>query len=86
MDNFVQVVGLLINSCDLCTEGDAFLATGAETTTVVPGVDFKTMRKFIVYASFADEGGVKASGDIFVLTSEGVLISVIIGMHFSNYL
>jgi acyl transferase domain-containing protein len=85
MDNFVQVVGLLVNSSDLCSEAEAFLATGADNITVVPGVNFKTMRKFRVYASFAaTEGNKQTSGDVFVLDTEGKLVSVIIGMHFSK--
>ncbi|KAL5328987.1 hypothetical protein ACEPPN_002496 [Leptodophora sp. 'Broadleaf-Isolate-01'] len=86
MDNFVQVVGLLINSSDLCSEAEAFLATGADTITVAPGCDLREKRKFEVYASFSSEGegNTKASGDIWVMDMEGNLVSVIIGMHFSK--
>ncbi|KAG4435795.1 hypothetical protein IFR05_008716 [Cadophora sp. M221] len=86
MDNFVQVVGLLINSSDLCSETEAFLATGADTITVAPGCDLRENRKFEVYASFSSEGegNTKASGDIWVMDMEGNLVSVIIGMHFSK--
>lgn len=84
MDNFVQVVGLLINSSDLCSETEAFLATGADQITVVPGVNLRTMRKFKVYACFALDGPSKTSGDIFVLSPGGALVSIVIGMHFSK--
>jgi acyl transferase domain-containing protein/acyl carrier protein/SAM-dependent methyltransferase len=84
MDNFVQVVGLLINSSDLCADNEAYLATGADNIIVIPGCDLAKTRKFTVYASFAPEGNSKASGDVFVLNREGILISVIIGMHFSK--
>lgn len=84
LDNYVQVLGLLINTSDLCADDEAYLATGADTLVVHPGCDFKTMRKGRVYASFCAMGEAKAIGDIFVIDKDEALVVTITGMHFSK--
>ncbi|KAJ6174552.1 hypothetical protein N7485_005289 [Penicillium canescens] len=84
LDNYVQVLGLLVNTSDLCADDEAYLATGADSIVVHPGCDFKAMRKGRVYASFCAVGDAKATGDIFVLDNDEALVVTITGMHFSK--
>ncbi|TVY17072.1 3-methylorcinaldehyde synthase [Lachnellula arida] len=84
LDNFVQVIGLLMNTSDICTEDEAFLAVGADNITMSPICDLESVRKYRVFASFTSDGSNKATGDIFVLTADSTLVAVITGMHFSK--
>ncbi|TVY47237.1 Non-reducing polyketide synthase [Lachnellula occidentalis] len=84
LDNFVQVIGLLMNTSDICTENEAFLAIGADNISILPVCELESVRKYRVFASFTSDGGAKAIVDIFVLTADSVLAAVITGMHLSK--
>ncbi|OTA01506.1 PKS protein [Trichoderma parareesei] len=80
LDTFIQVLGLLINSSLNTVGHEIFVATSIENMTILP-CDFKTQRRWSVYAMFGMKGDRQAIGDVFVFSPEGRL--VILGSQIS---
>ena len=86
IDMFIQVVGLLINSSDLVTSEDVYVATGVDNVTMAAACDFHARSTWVVYTKYTVTGEGTAAGDVFVMTSEGVLVMMISGAQFTKLL
>lgn len=84
LDTFIQVAGLLINSCELCAGDQVFVATGIENFSMASTCDFDKSKSWIVFAMFTPVGDGKAMGDVFVLTRDNVLAVTIMGVQFTR--
>ncbi|KAF9694109.1 hypothetical protein EKO04_007757 [Ascochyta lentis] len=82
IDAFIQVSGLLINSSEVCPQGQVFVASGLESITMSRLCDFDTQKEWNVYAIFTLIDDVHATGDVFVLTKDGELAMTAIGAKF----
>ena len=86
IDNFIQVVGLLINSSSLVTSEDVYVATGVDHVSMSSVCNFHERRSWTVYTKFTTTGEGQAAGDVFVSTREGQLAMIIIGAQFTKLL
>ena len=86
IDTFIQVVGLLINSSDLVTSEDVYVATGVDSTSMSDGCDLSNRKSWTVYTKFHPTGESTAVGDIFVLTRDGNLVMTVMGVQFTKLL
>ena len=86
IDMFIQVVGLLINSSNLVTSEDVFVATGVDHISMSPALDFHSSKSWTVYTKYTSTGEGQAAGDVFVMTREGALIMMITGAQFTKLL
>ncbi|KAL1877487.1 Type I Iterative PKS [Diaporthe australafricana] len=84
IDNFIQVVGLLINSSDHCAAGQVFVATGVETAILSLGGGFLKSKAFKVYAMYTLLSDTQATGDIFIMQPDYTLVGVILGASFTR--
>lgn len=84
LDNFLQVLGLLINSSDHCGADEAFLATSIGSFSMALDCDFSRCRSWKLYTMFSLVGGVKARGDIYVFQSDGKMALSITGAQFTK--
>ena len=86
LDVFIQVVGLLINSSDLVTEEEVYVATGVECTSMSSKCNLDTCKSWTVYTKFETLSEDQAAGDIFVLTRDRTLVMTITGVQFTKLL
>ena len=86
IDMFIQVVGLLINSSDLVTSEDVYVATGVDNITMSAACDFHIRSSWLVYTKYNVTGEGTAAGDVFVMTREGVMVMMISGAQFTKLL
>ena len=86
LDVFIQVVGLLINSSDMVTKEEVYVATGVDHTSMSSGCDLHNCKSWTVYTKFKPMGNDRAAGDIFVLTRDGALVMTITGVQFTKLL
>ena len=86
IDMFIQVVGLLINSSNLVTSEDVFVATGVDHISMSSALDFHSSKSWIVYTKYTSTGEGQAAGDVFVMTRQGSLIMMITGAQFTKLL
>ena len=86
IDTFIQVVGLLINSSDLVTSEDVYVATGVDRTSMSAACDLNTCKSWTVYTKFHPTGETTAVGDVFVLTRDGTLVMTVMGVQFTKLL
>lgn len=84
LDNFVQVVGLMINSSGQNSPDEVFIASAIDQAFVTASINFRDSRNWTVYAIFTPQGERKVSGDVFVLNQEGVLAVNILGCRFTK--
>lgn len=85
LDVFVQVSGLLLNTSDYCDSGSVFVATSIESVTLSDNSScFLQNTMWKVYATFALEGDLCATGDVFVLRSDYSLAFTLLGVKFTK--
>ena len=84
LDTFIQVAGLLINSSEHCAGDQVFVATGIENMSLVSTCNFGRTRSWVVFAMFTPTGDGKAMGDVFVLTTDNVLVMTVMGVQFTR--
>ncbi|KAL8722876.1 MAG: hypothetical protein Q9225_000709 [Loekoesia sp. 1 TL-2023] len=84
LDTFIQVLGLLMNSSDMVTEGEVMVATGIESASFSPSMNFSGCRSWTVYAKYMAVGNDQATGDVFVLTRDGTLVMNLTGCQFNK--
>ncbi|PTB42568.1 hypothetical protein M441DRAFT_136945 [Trichoderma asperellum CBS 433.97] len=73
LDTFIQVLGLLINTSGKNAGDEVFVATSIENMTILP-CDFKSQRRWAVYAMFGMDGDRRAVGDVFVFSGDRKLV------------
>ncbi|KAK8117055.1 uncharacterized protein PG998_005336 [Apiospora kogelbergensis] len=83
-DNFIQVVGLLINSGPHCPPGEVFVATGVDTTVLSGAGGFLKSKSFKVYAMYTMISESQATGDIFIMRPDYTLAGAILGAAFTK--
>ena len=86
IDTFIQVVGLLINSSNLVTSEDVYVATGVDHVSMSSACDFHTRKSWTVYTKYTTTSEGQAAGDVFVMTREGALAMIITGAQFTKLL
>jgi acyl transferase domain-containing protein/acyl carrier protein len=84
LDNFIQVAGLLINTSDICSVDEVFLAVGVNSIYISAESDFVAIRDWDVYVSVTPENNSKASANVYVLAKDGKLLVTINGVQFSK--
>ena len=84
LDAFIQVAGLLINSSEDCGDDQVFVATGVENFSMSSSLDFDKTKEFTVFAMYTPSGEGKAMGDVFIQTTDDVLIMTIMGVQFTR--
>ena len=82
IDSFVQTVGLLINSSDSVGSNDVLIATSFDSVSSTRSARFDDSATWKVYAKYDITIESHVTGDVFVLTNEGLLVMTIIGCHF----
>lgn len=82
IDAFIQVSGLLINSSEICPQGQVFVASGLESITISGICDFDNQKEWSVYARFTLIDDLHAIGDVFVLTKDDEVAVTAIGAKF----
>lgn len=85
IDTFIQVVGLLINSSNLVTSEDVFVATGVDSISMSAACNLDH-KAWTVYTKFQPVGDIQATGDIFVMTRDGTVVMTIMGVQFTKLL
>ncbi|MCJ1359582.1 MAG: hypothetical protein MMC33_009584 [Icmadophila ericetorum] len=85
IDSFIQVVGLLINSSDLVTSEDVYVATGVDRISMSAACNLDN-KAWTVYTKFQPLGDVQATGDVFVMTRDRTLVMTIMGVQFTKLL
>ncbi|KAK8011618.1 6-methylsalicylic acid synthase [Apiospora arundinis] len=83
-DNFIQVVGLLINSGPHCPPGEVFVATGVDTAILSGAGGFLKSKSFKVYAMYTMISDTQSTGDIFIMRPDYTLVGVILGAAFTK--
>lgn len=73
LDTFIQVLGLLINTSGKTIGDEIFVATSINSIAILP-CDFKSQRRWTVYAMFGMDGDRRAVGDVFVFSGNGKLV------------
>lgn len=73
LDTFIQVLGLLINTSGKNSGDEVFVATSIANMTILP-CDFKSHRRWAVYAMFSMDGDKRAVGDVFVFSGDRKLV------------
>ena len=86
IDTFIRVVGLLINSSNLVTSEDVYVATGVDNVSMSSTCDFNKHRSWTVYTKYTSTGEGQAPGDIFVMTRAGTLAMIITGAQLTKLL
>lgn len=86
IDTFIQVMGLLINSSNLVTSEDVYVATGVDHVSMSSACDFHDRKSWTVYTKYTSTGEGQAAGDVFVMTREGALAMIITGARFTKLL
>lgn len=84
LDNFIQVAGLLINTSDICSVDEVFLAVGINSIFISPESDFAATRDWDVYVSVTLQNNSKTLADVYALTKDGKLTTTINGFQFSK--
>lgn len=84
LDIFIQVLGLTINSSDLCDPSNVYVATGIENATLPAGRCFLETKAWKVFVQYTPIKESQATGDVFVLSQDGLLVMSITGVSFTK--
>ena len=84
MDNFIQVVGLLINTSDLVGPDEVMVCTAVEFSGTTDACVFTQDTVWKVHASFTQTTSSQASGDVFVFMPDGTLAAAFTGCQFTK--
>lgn len=84
LDTFIQVVGLVINTCDSCPTGEVFIATYMESI-IIQDCDFSNMDSWTVYDMSSRRSDTHIAGDMFVFTKDNKLLITASVVRFTLY-
>ena len=84
MDNFIQVVGLLMNTSDLVASSEVMVCTGIEYGTTSDKFNLAEQRTWTVHAAYSPLGSAKAAGDVFVFAEDGIIAAAFTGCQFTK--
>ncbi|KAK3713681.1 hypothetical protein LTR37_008375 [Vermiconidia calcicola] len=84
MDNFIQVVGLLMNTSDLVGANEVMVCTGIESGATSEKCVMLSPGPWTVHAAYTAVGSSKAIGDVFVFAEDGSLVAAFTGCQFTK--
>ncbi|GES58229.1 BcPKS16, polyketide synthase [Aspergillus terreus] len=84
LDNFVQVIGLLMNTGDMVGENEVMVCTGIDSTMLAPTCNLLECNSFKVYASYVPTGPSQALGDAFVFAPDDRVMAAFVGCRFAK--
>ncbi len=85
LDNFIHVVGLLINTSDMVGENEVMVCNGIDHSFVNKGVNFLLNKSWRVHASYTSASPSQALGDVFVFDKDdNSVVAVFTGCRFAK--
>lgn len=84
LDNFIQVIGLLINTSDLVDVHEVMVCTGVDSSVVARDINMVNCRSWKVHASYTATSSSQALGDVFAFSEDGSLAAALTGCRFSK--
>ncbi|RDL40047.1 Uncharacterized protein BP5553_00026 [Venustampulla echinocandica] len=84
LDNFIQVVGLLMNTSDMVDDREVMVCTGIENSMICKGCDMVGCRSWTVHASFTPTSASQAIGDVFAFSEDGTIAAAFTGCRFAK--
>lgn len=84
LDNFIQVVGLLMNTSDGVGKSEVMVCTGVKCSTIVKGCNMTDCRSWKVYASYTPTSASQAMGDVFAWSEDGSIAATLTGCRFAK--
>ena len=84
MDNFIQVLGLLINTSDMVGSNEVMVCTGLDHGTTTEKCDMKGQSSWTVHAAYTPIGPSRATGDVLVFCEDGSLAAAFTGCQFTK--
>jgi Phosphopantetheine attachment site len=84
LDNFIQVVGLLMNTSDTVGDNEVMVCTGIENSMVSKGFNMVDSRSWNVHASFTPTSASQAIGDVFAFSDDGSVAAAFTGCRFTK--
>lgn len=83
IDNFIQVLGLLINNSEFCLEEEVFIMANVGSI-MMQECDFSSAGPWTVYATISGKNDANVTGSIFVFTTGGKLLLIGSDLIFSR--
>ncbi|PKX97737.1 uncharacterized protein P174DRAFT_510672 [Aspergillus novofumigatus IBT 16806] len=84
LDNFIQVIGLLMNTDDMVGETEVMVCTGIDSTMLAPTCNLLQCSSWKVYASYVPTGPSQALGDAFVFAPDDTVMAAFVGCRFAK--
>nr|WPM83318.1 ProsJ [Phaeosphaeria sp.] len=84
MDNFIQVVGLLMNTSDMIGKNEVMVCSGIDSSMIAKGVNMGEGRSWKVHASYTSSSPSQALGDVLVFAEDGSVAAAFTGCRFSK--
>lgn len=82
LDNFIQVAGLSLNTCENCAAEEAFMAVGIDDVEISASCDLTKNTIRIVYTSYTIIDMSRARADVAVLSADSALGLTINSINF----
>ncbi|KAI1501592.1 ketoacyl-synt-domain-containing protein [Biscogniauxia marginata] len=82
LDNFIHVVGLLINTSDAVGKSEVMICTGIRNCAIAKGCDMVDNRSWMVHASYTQTSPSEAIGDVFAFSKDGPVAAAFTGCRF----
>ncbi|KAK4446906.1 BcPKS16, polyketide synthase [Podospora aff. communis PSN243] len=85
LDNFIQVVGLLMNTSDTIGKSEVMVCTGVENSMIAKGCNMVDCRSWKVHASYTPTSPSQAIGDVFAFSAkDGSVAAAFTGCRFTK--
>jgi acyl transferase domain-containing protein/SAM-dependent methyltransferase/acyl carrier protein len=84
IDNFISVVGLLLNSSDIASSEEVLIASGIESVVLTSACQADPPREWLVYAKYMATEGTQPVGDVFVCSSKREVVAIMTGVQFAR--
>jgi acyl transferase domain-containing protein/acyl carrier protein len=84
IDNFISVVGLLLNSSDVASSEEVLIASGIERVVLTSACQVDPPREWLVYVKFMAAEGTQPIGDVFVCSPKREIVAMMSGVQFAR--
>lgn len=84
LDNFIQVVGLLMNTSDMVGDNEVMVCTGIENSMISKGCNMVDCRSWKVHASYSPTSTSQAIGDVFAFSEDASVAAAFTGCRFTK--
>jgi 2-polyprenyl-3-methyl-5-hydroxy-6-metoxy-1,4-benzoquinol methylase len=84
LDQFIQVVGLLINTSDIVSPDEVMVCTAMEHSTTTTSCDLASREPWTAHASYIPNSPTQATGDVFIFAPDGSLAAAFTGCRFTK--